>query len=275
MTTFVPLDKSRHKHTRIITQRGAEYGENIHLVPVVADELNHLILEYPVCFVKSHETGQFGLNALLGFEPGENLYLNENEWRANYLPLHFKRQPFMVSVNGNPNGQPNERPNAKNSVITMNIDSARILETNPSEVQTNVQDQSQELSSEPLFEPNGEPSTYLTEINGLLSALLNGIVRTEKFISTLSEFNLIEPIQLNVTLSNEQQVPSANPQPRYQRSFEGLYTINQTVLQNLNAEQLLHLNQKGYLQACYLILVSMGHVQTLISLKQNKLAMVL
>ena len=75
MTNFTILDKNKHRDLRVITDRGAEFGENTHLVPVIAEELHTLILEYPVCLLKNDDTGQFGLHALLGFEAGENLFL--------------------------------------------------------------------------------------------------------------------------------------------------------------------------------------------------------
>lgn len=240
MTNFTALSSNTHKNTRIITDRGAQYGENIHLVPIVADEINNMVLEYPLCFIKNNETGQFGLQAILGFEPNENLFLDGNAWNANYLPLHIKRQPFMVTVNS-PNGK---QPTTENSIISINMNNARVQET----------------EGEKLFDDKGNATDFLTQVNQMLSALTNGIMRTEKFIQTLLDLDLIEQVQLNVSLSGQQS-----------RSFEGVYTINEKSLNRLTGEQLEPLIQNGYLQACHLILASMGNIQKLISLKRNKL----
>ena len=241
MTNFTILNNDTHRNTRIITERGAEYGENIHLVPVIAEELNKLMLEYPVCLIKDNDTGQFGLHALLGFEAGENLFLEGNTWQANYLPLHIRRQPFHVSVNS-ANG---EQPSADNTVITINMANTRV----------------QESSGEHLFDEAGNSTAFMQEINSMLSTLMNGIVRTQAFIQTLADYDLIESIQLSVNFIGEEQ-----------KRFDGIYTINEDKLKSLTAEQLCELNNKGYLQACYLLLASMGHVQKLINLKRQRLS---
>ena len=96
MANPVALNNKTHRDLRVITSRGAGFGENIHIVPVIADELGNLVLDYPVCLIKDPETGRFKMSALLGFDPGENLYLEGDRWNALYVPLHVQRQPFMV-----------------------------------------------------------------------------------------------------------------------------------------------------------------------------------
>lgn len=240
MSNFTLLDKNKHKNTRILTGRGAEFGENIHLLPVIIDELANLVLEYPVCLIKNNETGQFGLQALLGFDVGENLFLQNNEWAANYLPLHIKRQPFMVGVNA----KQGEQPSPENTMITINTESTRVQET----------------SGELIFDENGNITPFMQEINKLLSILVSGMLRTDAFIKALSTHNLIEPIQLTVNLLNSEE-----------KRFDGIYTINEEKLKQLDSNTLADLNNKGYLQACYLLLASMGNIQKLIALKRKRL----
>ncbi|WP_076419179.1 SapC family protein [Colwellia sp. UCD-KL20] len=239
MTSFTVLDTKKHKNTRVMTGRGAKFGENIHLVPVVAAELNKLVLEYPVCLIKDNETGQFGLRALLGFEVGENLFLNEDQWAANYIPLHIRRQPFMVAVNS-PAGA---KPTPENTVITINMDNARV----------------QEEEGELIFDDKGNTTPYMNEVNNQLATLVNGMIQTEAFIKTLSEYDLIEAVQLTVSFNHED------------KRFDGIYTINEEKLKKLSPEVLTDLHQKGYLQACYLLMASIGHVQKLITLKRKYL----
>jgi hypothetical protein len=241
VTKIAILDKNKHKNTRILTERGAEFGENVHLIPVIADELEKLVLEYPVCLIKDNDTGQFGLHALLGFEVNENLFLQGNEWQASYVPLHIKRQPFMVGVNA----KHGEQPTPENTIITINTANARV----------------QELSGEAIFDDKGNATPFMQEMNNLLSNLMNGIIRTEAFIQKLSEHNLIESIQLTVNFIGSEE-----------KRFDGIYTINEENLQQLSADVLEELNNKGYLQACYLLRASIGHVQKLISLKRKQLS---
>lgn len=242
MSNFTVLDKNKHKNTRILTGRGAEFGENIHLLPVIINELDKLVLEYPVCLIKNNETGQFGLQALLGFEVGENLFLQNDEWLANYLPLHIRRQPFMVGMNTNED----EKPSAENTVITINTKSTRVQET----------------KGELIFDEKGNITPYMQNINNILSNLVTGIIHTESFINMLSEHNLIEPIQLTVNFIGSEE-----------QRFDGIYTINEENLKQLSGDVLEELNNKSYLQACYLLLASIGHVQKLISLKRKRISL--
>ena len=119
----------------------------------------------------------------------------------------------------------------------------------------------QESSGERLFDEAGNSTAFMQEINSMLSTLMNGIVRTQAFIQTLAEYDLIESIQLSVNFIGEEQ-----------KRFDGIYTINEDKLKSLTAAQVCELNNKGYLQACYLLLASMGHVQKLINLKRQRLS---
>lgn len=241
MANNVILDTVKHKNTRILTGRGAEFGESMHCVPVIADELRHLIIEYPVCLIKSDETGQFGLYALLGLEAGENLFLNGNSWSATYVPAHLKRQPFMVAIQG----EEDSSPTPENTVMTIDIDNTRVKEGG--------------TDGEPLFLEDGAPSEYLKNITDLLSGLVPGIVKTEAFIKALADNDLIESIQLTVSFADGEE-----------KKFDGLFTINEDNLQQLSSELLQDFHKNGYLQACNLILASIGNVQKLINLKKNK-----
>jgi hypothetical protein len=228
MINSVILDKNKHKHTHIKTERGAKYGEAINYVPVIADEIAELVLEYPVYFIKNNQTGQFELFALTGFEKGQNLFLNGNLWKADYIPLHIQRQPFMLAVG--------ERDQTK-LTVTINENHSRV---NTSE-------------GELLFDESLEPTLFLQSVSDKLIKLMDGEQRTRAFIDDLLKNNLIEAVQLNITKSN------GNTQ-----SYKGLYSISSDALQTLCASSLSELHKMGYLQACHLILASSGHIKKLI-----------
>lgn len=237
MVNPVALHNKTHRNTRIITIRGAEFGENIHFVPVMGDELRHLVLDYLVCFMKDPETGQFSLFALLGFEPGENLYLRGEQWNASYVPLHIRRQPFLVA-------RPPEGSSGK-AVISLDMDSARV----------------QELSGEALFNEDGSNTPYLDQVIQVMSALIAGTDSTKAFIETVSGLDLIAPAQLNITFADGEQ-----------KRFEGLYNISEEKLHELTGDKLEQLHKRGFLEACTLMMASMGQVQRLIDLRNAQRA---
>lgn len=235
MVNPVALHNKTHRNTRVITIRSAEFGENIHFVPVLGDELRHLVLDYPVCFMKDPETGQFGLFALMGFEPGQNLYLQGERWNATYVPLHIRRQPFMVA-------RPPEGSSGK-AVISLDMDSPRV----------------QELSGEALFNEDGSNTPYLDQVIQIMSALIAGTDSTSAFVDTVAGLDLIEATQLDITFADGEK-----------KRFEGLYTISAEKMRELSGDDLEQLHKRGFLEACTLITASMGQVQHLIDLRNAR-----
>ncbi|WP_096085531.1 SapC family protein [Agaribacterium haliotis] len=232
------LDAGKHSQLKVITGRGAEFGENVHFVPVVADELRSLVLDYPIVLMKDEQTGQFSLFALLGFEPGENLYLNGRQWSASYLPLHVRRQPFVISYASDAAGD------KKSAALSIDLSSQRV----------------QNDMGELLFNGDGSPSPYLTQINQLLAKLVGGMDISQRFVQSLAELDLIEPAQINVAFVNGEE-----------KSYDGLYTVHEENLQALEQSKLAELHSKGFLQAAYLMLASMGQISKLIEMKNQRL----
>jgi hypothetical protein len=238
LSRFTILDPKQHQDIKINTTRGAKFGENTHFIPVIADELKALVAEYAVCFLKNNETGQFGIGAITGFEPNENLYLQDDNWNARYVPLHVVRQPFMVGING----QEGEEANQQNTVITIELDNKRVSRS----------------EGEPIFDQDGKSTQYLDHISQMLSSLIQGIPRTEHFIKSLLKHELLMPAKLDFTLANGEQ-----------KSFTGLYSIDEEKLSELSGDDLQNLHQKGYLQACHLVIASFGQIQKLIDWKNK------
>ena len=236
MVRQVVLNNDAHRRLRVITSRGGEFGENVHVVPVIANELTSLVLDYPVCMMKDPDTGRFGLSALLGFEPGENLYLEGDRWNASYVPLHVRRQPFMVSFSKDQSG----KKIPESAVISIDLDSERV----------------QESHGEALFNEDGSNTAYLDGIHDLLSGLMAGIESTHAFMEVLSAHDLIEAAQVNITFADGEQ-----------KRYEGIYTVNDEKLSELSGDDLEQMHRRGYLRASSLLLASLGHIQKLIGLR--------
>jgi hypothetical protein len=228
------LNPEEHKNIHVITSRGEQFGENINTIPVIADELRALAIEYPVCFLKDPNTGRFGLYALTGLEPGQNLYLQNDQWNANYLPLHIRRQPFLMGLTGDAG----EQPNPSNTVVTIQLEHKRVTEK----------------GGEALFDEQGNATDFLKKTSGLLANLIHGLPKTDSFIDALIEQGLVEQLQLKVTLAKGEQ-----------KSLQGLYGINEESLAAIKGDLLESFYSKGYIQACHMIMASFGHIQKLIN----------
>ncbi|MDO8342081.1 MAG: SapC family protein [Cellvibrio sp.] len=232
MTNFVALHNQHHQHLRIDTQLIESLGATNNMVPVVISEFLRLVVHYPIVFTKSSETGNFLCVALLGFEAGENLFWNNKQWQSIYTPLNIMRQPFFI---GRENNQ---------TLICIDTDSP-VLTTGKGET---------------IFDSAGKETAYLQTIQARLAELLDGETRTQDFIKALLALNLIMPMALDISFASSQQ-----------QRVQGLYTINEERLAQLDATQLITLQQQDYLQPIYTMIASLGQIYALIQKKNERL----
>src|SRR5690242_20292188 len=91
------LNNIQHKDLRIITQRGAQWGDDVMSAPATVDEFRKLQAHYPIVFQPDSQEGFLPV-VLFGLEAGSNLFLTEAGWDADYLPLSMQRLPFSIGV---------------------------------------------------------------------------------------------------------------------------------------------------------------------------------
>ena len=238
MAAIEALDNQRHRDVRIHTGHGPELGEAVHFVPVVADELRLLVVEYPVFLMKDENTGQFGMSALLGFEAGQNLFLDGNDWRALYVPMNIRRQPFGVSVASGAGADAGQ----SRGTLALDMASRRVRETD----------------GEALFESDGTPTPYLEQMQALIRRFMAGTEATAQFLRILTDNDLIVQAQLETEFSGG-----------VRKRFDGLYTVDDKKLGALPTELLEQFHRRGYLQACYLLSASTANAQKLVALKNR------
>lgn len=236
MADIQALNREEHRDLRVIVRRGAEFGENVHLAPVVADELRSLVLEYPVILVKDKVSGRYSMCALLGFEDGENLFLEGQKWDAIYVPVHIRRQPFSLFYTAEKDGG----PDPSSLVIAIDMESNRV----------------QKEEGEKLFDEEGNQTQLLQNVHDLLAGVGTSGASTEAFINVLVEHDLIAPASLDVQFAGGEK-----------RRFEGIYTVQDDKLNNIEGETLSELYKHGYLQAAWLMLASIDNVRKLLQRK--------
>jgi SapC len=164
MTRIVLLNKETHKSLKVDARAAAAYGDNQRFTHVVAKEFPLLVVHYPILFTKDANTGEFHCGVMLGFEEGENLFLDE--WRdlEYYRPLGLQRVPFY----------------ANGADVAIDLDHPRVG------VEAGMA----------LFTEFGQPSRYLQRIIWAFQDLSSGIEVTRSFITALLQLQLIEPISI-------------------------------------------------------------------------------
>lgn len=164
MTRIVPLNKEIHKSLKVDARASAAYGDNQRFTHVIAKEFPLLVVHYPILLSKDADTGEFHCGAMLGFDEGENLFLEE--WRdlEYYRPLGLQRVPFY----------------AAGPDVAIDLDHPRVgFEGGTA-----------------LFTEFGQPTKYLQRIIWAFQDLSSGLEVTRHFINALLQLKLIEPISL-------------------------------------------------------------------------------
>lgn len=232
MTRTVLLNNNDHRNLRIITARGAQYGDDVMFTLTFPAEFRSIQAHYPIVFSKTPE-GKFQALALFGFKQGQNLFLDQNGWDATYVPLMIERQPFMIGAGRN--GE---------LLVHLDMDHPRVGTA----------------QGEAVFREHGGTTEYLERINSMLLAIHQGVATTDPFVAALLEHNLLESFVFDIQLADGSQ-----------NRLSGFYTVHEERLRALNAAALESLNKPGYLQAIYMVIASMSNFRDLIERQQKLL----
>jgi SapC protein len=168
MTKIELLNNNSHRTLRVQAGAAARYGDNQRFVAVIAGEFPHLAIHYPILLTKDQDTGAFFVGAMLGFDEGENLFLDESGMET-YRPLNLQRGAFYTAGNE----------------VAIDLDNPRIDD-----------------AGKPLFTDDGEPTQYLQSIMALFRDLKPGLEMTRVFVETLARLKLIEPIDIDLAFDD-------------------------------------------------------------------------
>jgi hypothetical protein len=240
MANIQLLNNVDHKDVRVRTSRSAELGDSVWYALTFPHEFRNVQRHYPIFFTKNPENGQFQAVAMFGFEKGENLFLDESGWDAMYVPLSIVRQPFLVGFQH----QQEEGGVNTQTVISIDMDSPRISKD----------------EGEPLFLEHGGSSEYLEQMNSVLDLVNQGFQRNQAFVDMMLGMDLLESFVLDVELNDGSS-----------HRLTGFYTINEDSLSRLTGDDLVILNNNGYLEAVYMVVASMSNIPELVERRNRKL----
>jgi SapC len=219
------LNNITHKDLRVFTQRGARWGDEVMSCPVTPDEFRNLQAHYPILFQPDGQ-GSFLPVVLFGLQEGQNLFLNETGWDADYLPLAMRRMPFSIGV--------------AQDELRMMVDMASPRIARGAE-------------GEAVFLPHGGNSELLETANSVLRTLHEGLQATPEFVQALVDNELLESFVLDV------ERPDGS-----HGQLVGFYTIHEERLAALDASTVALLHQADYLQPIYMAVASLSRLSQLI-----------
>lgn len=233
MTNYVVLDRDKLSDLRVNESAVPIDSNKVRNTFVVVDELQRASGNYPLFFIKNPDTGMFSLVCLLGFDQGENLFLSEDHWDARYVPLNVRRGPFALADN-----------KESEALVVVDLDDSRVSRS----------------TGEVLFNERGFPTDYLDEKVSILKALQDGKDKTDDFVKTLLDLDMIIPATFQITFNDGSS-----------QKLQGLYTVDQNKLENLSSETVLKFHDKNYFEYIYMVIASIGQMGYLIDRKNSSL----
>ncbi|MDG1493160.1 SapC family protein [Luminiphilus sp. nBUS_07] len=234
MSSIEKLNNVQHAQLRVIREFGADYGDNVMFVPVYPNEFRGLQSCYPLLFFKDAQSGDLHPIALLGFEEGENLFLQDGNWDAPYIPLMMQRGPLMIGFESKDGG---DKPTP---VVAVDMAHAKVSTT----------------EGEPLFSEHGGYSDYLDRLTAIMEAIHEGHALADTLSQTLVSLDLITSCDLEITLDTGAK-----------HQLAGFYMINDEALLALDNTGLQRLSEQGLLAATFLMFASQSQLQSLIRRK--------
>ena len=104
MSNFQILNNVDHKDLRVSEACGAEFGDGIHNCPAYTFEFRDLQSDFPILLQATQQDGLIPV-VLLGFESGENLFLEDSRWTALSRPAFLRKGPFLIGQHHAENGE--------------------------------------------------------------------------------------------------------------------------------------------------------------------------
>ncbi|HEV7288150.1 SapC family protein [Sphingomonas sp.] len=236
MTNHVLLTAEDHRDLRVRRERDATLGDAVMFCVTTPDEFRQVQAHYPILFRRNTERDEFLAVALLGFEDGENLFLEGDRWDAAYIPLAIDIQPFLIGGSGSADAP---------KQVHVDLASPRIADAEGVRV----------------FDDTGRPTPYLETIAEQLGVLDAGWQGSSDFFAALRRHDLIEALTLEVTLDNG----SVN-------RLVGFHTVNEDRLRGLDGDALADLHRDGHLMPLFMAVASIGNFTALVARKNRRVA---
>ena len=227
------------EHAQLKIKQSPCKADCVMFIPVYTSEMRALQSNFPLMIYKSPSDGSFTPIALFGFEQGENLFIDEDRWISQYIPMLIQRVPLMIATDGTTEtGEPSR-------IIAIDME------------HPNVSD----VDGEPLFLEFGGNTAYLDRLAAMLEGIHQGHTLTPLFIEALKQHDLITAISLKITLKNGQD-----------HALEGFYAIDDEKLQTLNEDAIAYLHRRGHLLPAFMMVASQSQLKRLIELKNAKMS---
>ncbi|EXJ15989.1 SapC family protein [Imhoffiella purpurea] len=229
MSSIIPVSREVHADKHWRRFESYAFARRMMAVPLVASEIPNASTSMPLAFMRQDE--RYLPVALMGLEQDSNLFVSpDGRWLARYLPLALRAYPFSLALT-----------KEGEQILCVDESSGLVGEG---------------AGGEPFFTPQGSPSEGLTEIMVMLRQTEAHRVASAAACALLAGQSLFRPWPISVKGDAGE------------RQLEGLYQIDESLLNELPDDAFLSLRQAGALSMAYFQLLSMQHLSLLGALAQ-------
>ncbi|WP_096086602.1 SapC family protein [Agaribacterium haliotis] len=201
----------------------------------LAGEVASLAHDYPIFVTKAGPADTYQFTALLGFESGENLFVEQGQWRASFMPIDIIRRPFQIML---PEGQ-----SSGEGQIAVDRSSLRLQGTH----------------GMPLFDEEGKASAYLQRIQTAFAQLMSNNKSSAAMAKNLVDLALVSPVKLTLSLKDDDKL-----------QLPEVFSVDEEKLKLLDEKTLVDCHKSGALQLCYLMISSLAHLEKMIGWKNQR-----
>lgn len=224
MPAIAAISRERHADKSWKRFVSYDFARRLSLAVLVAAEIPKAAMAMPLAFVRQGEG--YAPVALMGLEPGKNLLVApDGRWLGRYVPSALRSYPFSLA-----------KTESKTLILCIDEDSGLM---------------SDGTDGEPFFTTEGEPAVGLSQIMEFLQQIERNRSATAIACAALTEQALIRPWP--ITLKGETG----------EHQVEGVFQIDEAMLNQLSDDTFLSLRRAGALPLAYCQLLSMQHLAVL------------
>ncbi len=219
----IALNSEAHRNLKIKpSDDGFKFSGKTNSVLLAGVEFLEGCKHFPIVFAKVADQRVLPV-ALLGFRDAENLFVDaDGRWKGEYVPAYIRRYPFVLAKDD------------AGQQLTVCIDEA---------YPGFGADEGQ-----PLFNAKGESTDYLKGVLAFLQDYQLQLERTDIFLKTLQELDLLMDAAANVSLRGGERF-----------SIAGLMMVDERKLQALPEAQIVRLFRSSELAWVYSHLLSLSN----------------
>ncbi|WP_200328698.1 SapC family protein [Thiocystis violacea] len=227
MSTIVPVSRQRHGKTRLRSSASYLFASQSSLAVLVAAEMSKAAMALPIAFIRQADA--YLPVALMSLKPDTNLMVaHDGRWLARYVPSALHAYPFSLG-----------KAEGDTRVLCVDEDSGLLTDG---------------IEGEPFFDVAGAASDSLVRRLDLLRKIERSRLQTGHACELLASQELIRPWRISIT------------EGASERQVEGLFQIDESVLNEISDEVFLELRRLGALPMAYCQLLSMQNLPLLYEL---------